>query len=62
MIISGYVTFLINTLYTIVRRVTLLIKSVVTQSKLPNVGVGEAQHSRHAADPFPASGDRPLRL
>ena len=37
-------------------------KLVVTWSRLPDMGTGEAQHSHHAADPPQSSGGRPQIL
>ena len=38
----------------------MLLKPVVTRSRLPDVGASEAKHPRHAADPPRVSGSSPL--
>ena len=49
--INLYITILINMWDTIVKWVIMLIKSVFTWPRLPDVGAGDAQYSCHAADP-----------
>ena len=52
--INGYVPLLINTLYTIARKwkyLNYLWRWCFTWSRLPNMGAGEAQNSRHETDP-----------
>ena len=61
--INGYVPFLKNTLDTIMSgRFIQLIKSAATRSRLHDVGVREAKHSRHAANPPQASEGHPKAL
>ena len=60
--INGYVPFLIATMKTIVRGVKILAKSVVTRSRLPDVGAAVAQDSCHAADAPRGSEGRPPRI
>ena len=54
---NGYVPFLINTLFWGgVKHPNCFLRCCFTRSRLPDVGVEETQHSRHAADPPRASG------